>query len=256
MGYLQALRAGISTSTMSNLCSRAPAISRCLGKRRCRSARRRMPGHIRRSMNCARPRKGGMHSQGRQALSLLPASGMVGGGRFRADRSRLPAGEPGLPLSRGLCRGTAAAGRRALGGLAMAASNWNCRVARISSRQREDALLVGELFDALEQEERLAAGLKPALRSLLPTVLQAALIDPAAFADPAHPLRSMLDKVLRLGRCLRSAQSSPGGAGAGRDRNPQCQLPGRCGMCSVSRHRRWTNCWRCSSVPTATVPSG
>ena len=109
----------------------------------------------------------------------------------------LAGGEPALPLTAGF-----AGMQRPPVGEHWAASQWLHELERqgcaISPRQREDALLVGELFDALDQEERLAAGLKPALRSLLPTVLQAALIDPAAFADPAHPLRSTLDKVLRL----------------------------------------------------------
>lgn len=106
-------------------------------------------------------------------------------------------GEFALPLAEGF----AGIGRPPAGEH-WAASQWLHELeqqgCRISSQQREDAQLVGELFDALNQEERLAAGLKPALRTLLPTVLQASLIDPAAFADPAHPLRSTLDKVLRL----------------------------------------------------------
>lgn len=133
-------------------------------------------------------------AQSQAASDLLPgAAGQVG----PAPVETLTRGEPGLPLSAGF-----AGVQRPPAGEHWAASQWlhelELQGCRISPQQREDALLVGELFDALEQEERLAAGLKPALRSLLPTVLQAALLDPAAFADPAHPLRSTLDTVLRL----------------------------------------------------------
>ena len=68
----------------------------------------------------------------------------------------------------------------------------------LSNQQREDASLVGDLFSALEQESNIALGVKPALRRLLVPVLQAALQDPAAFADPTHPVRTTLDRFLRL----------------------------------------------------------
>lgn len=136
---------------------------------------------------------------GRQARR--PVGHAIGQGAVGSPYSTsadLPSGsEAGLPLAEGF-----AGVQRPPAGEHWAASKWlhelESQGCMISPRQREDALLVGELFDALDQEERLAAGLKPALRSLLPTVLQAALTNPAAFADPAHPLRATLDKVLRL----------------------------------------------------------
>ena len=68
----------------------------------------------------------------------------------------------------------------------------------LSRRQREDASLVGEMFASLEREPLIAAGLKPALRSLLPQVLQATLQDPKALADPQQPVRATLERILQL----------------------------------------------------------
>ncbi|WP_068825856.1 DUF1631 family protein [Pseudomonas sp. BMS12] len=69
---------------------------------------------------------------------------------------------------------------------------------QLSPRQREDTQLVGEVFQALAQEARVAPGLKPALQRLLLPVLESALREPAAIADSSHPVRATLDRVLRL----------------------------------------------------------
>ncbi|MFT5782516.1 MAG: diguanylate cyclase (GGDEF)-like protein [Pseudomonas sp.] len=69
---------------------------------------------------------------------------------------------------------------------------------QLSARQYDDAGLVAELFQHLEQQAVIATGVKPALRRLMPAVAQAAILDPAAFADPAHPVRATLDKLMHL----------------------------------------------------------
>lgn len=90
--------------------------------------------------------------------------------------------------------------KTATGGVAMAQlfPQLEAQGYALSAHQREDATLVGDLFNALEQEPNIARGVKPALRRLLIPVLQAALQDPAAFADPNHPVRATLDRFLRL----------------------------------------------------------
>lgn len=70
--------------------------------------------------------------------------------------------------------------------------------AALSPRQRDDAGVVAELFQHIEQEAVIARDIKPALRRLLLPVAQAAMLDPAAFADPTHPVRATLDKLMRL----------------------------------------------------------
>lgn len=68
----------------------------------------------------------------------------------------------------------------------------------LSVRQADDAGLVADLFQHIEQEAVIAPSVKPALRRLMVPVAQAAILDPAAFADPTHPVRSSLDKMMRL----------------------------------------------------------
>lgn len=79
--------------------------------------------------------------------------------------------------------------------------------AQLSPRQYDDAGLVAELFQHLEQQKVIASGVKPALRRLMAPVAQAAILEPAAFADPAHPVRATLDKLMRL--CDFSEPSNP-----------------------------------------------
>ncbi|OHC27096.1 MAG: hypothetical protein A2Y50_13635 [Pseudomonadales bacterium RIFCSPLOWO2_12_59_9] len=79
--------------------------------------------------------------------------------------------------------------------------------AQLSPRQYDDAGLVAELFQHLEQQSLIAPGVKPALRRLMAPVAQAAILEPAAFADPAHPVRATLDKLMRL--CDFSEQANP-----------------------------------------------
>lgn len=67
-----------------------------------------------------------------------------------------------------------------------------------SPRQRQDAQLVADLFQHIEQEQIIAPAVKPALRRLMAPVAQAAMLEPAAFADPQHPVRATLDKLMRL----------------------------------------------------------
>lgn len=67
-----------------------------------------------------------------------------------------------------------------------------------SPRQRQDAQLVADLFQHIEQEQIIAPAVKPALRRLMPPVAQATMLEPAAFADPQHPVRATLDKLMRL----------------------------------------------------------
>ncbi|OYT96298.1 MAG: diguanylate cyclase [Pseudomonas sp. PGPPP3] len=67
-----------------------------------------------------------------------------------------------------------------------------------SPQQCQDAQLVAELFQHIEHEEVIAPGVKPALRRLMAPVAQAVMLDPAAFADPLHPVRASLDKMMRL----------------------------------------------------------
>ncbi|MDP3845068.1 MAG: DUF1631 family protein [Pseudomonas sp.] len=70
--------------------------------------------------------------------------------------------------------------------------------AHLSPRQYDDAGLVAQLFQYLEQQTMIASGIKPALRRLMAPVAQAAILEPAAFSDPAHPVRATLDKLMRL----------------------------------------------------------
>nr|MBP8185180.1 DUF1631 family protein [Pseudomonas sp.] len=79
--------------------------------------------------------------------------------------------------------------------------------AQLSPRQYTDAGLVAELFQHLEQHKVIAAGVKPALRRLMTPVAQAAILEPQAFADPSHPVRATLDKLMRL--CDFSEPSNP-----------------------------------------------
>jgi diguanylate cyclase (GGDEF)-like protein len=79
--------------------------------------------------------------------------------------------------------------------------------AQLSPRQYTDAGLVAELFEHLEQQAVIATGVKPALRRLMAPVAQAAILEPAAFADPSHPVRATLDKLMRL--CDFSEPSNP-----------------------------------------------
>lgn len=67
-----------------------------------------------------------------------------------------------------------------------------------SPRQSQDAQLVADLFQHIEHEHVIAPAVKPALRRLMAPVAQAAMLEPAAFADPQHPVRASLDKVMRL----------------------------------------------------------
>ena len=67
-----------------------------------------------------------------------------------------------------------------------------------SPQQCQDAQLVAELFQHIEHEEVIAPGVKPALRRLMAPVAQAVMLEPAAFADPLHPVRASLDKMMRL----------------------------------------------------------
>lgn len=70
--------------------------------------------------------------------------------------------------------------------------------AELSPRQSADAGVVAELFQHIEQEEVIASNVKPALRRLMVPVAQAAMLDPAAFADATHPVRATLDKLMQL----------------------------------------------------------
>lgn len=70
--------------------------------------------------------------------------------------------------------------------------------ATLSSRQSDDAGVVAELFQHIEQESVIAQDIKPALRHLMLPVAQAAMLEPAAFADTTHPVRATLDKLIRL----------------------------------------------------------
>ncbi|MGH8432906.1 MAG: DUF1631 family protein [Pseudomonas sp.] len=74
----------------------------------------------------------------------------------------------------------------------------NAAGAPLTPRQRDDAGLVAELFQHIEQESIIATDIKPALRRLMVPVARASILDPAAFADPAHPVRATLDKLMRL----------------------------------------------------------
>jgi len=67
-----------------------------------------------------------------------------------------------------------------------------------SAQQCQDAQLVAELFQHIEHEQVIAPAVKPALRRLMAPVAQAVMLDPAAFADPLHPVRASLDKMMRL----------------------------------------------------------
>lgn len=69
---------------------------------------------------------------------------------------------------------------------------------RLTSRQREDTHLVSEVFQALGQQAGMAPALKPAVQRLLLPVLEATLKEPAAIADGSHPVRTTLDRMLRL----------------------------------------------------------
>ncbi|WP_025165811.1 DUF1631 family protein [Pseudomonas taeanensis] len=68
----------------------------------------------------------------------------------------------------------------------------------LSGRQQDDVALVAELFQSVDQEAVIAEGLKPALRRLMFPIAQAAALNPQAFADPEHPVRATLDKLMRL----------------------------------------------------------
>ncbi len=68
----------------------------------------------------------------------------------------------------------------------------------LSSRQRDDAGVVAELFQQIEQEPTIATAIKPALQRLMVPVAQSAMREPAAFADITHPVRVTLDKLIRL----------------------------------------------------------
>src|SRR3990167_5222768 len=70
--------------------------------------------------------------------------------------------------------------------------------ASLSPRQSDDAGVVAELFQHIEQESLIAQDIKPALRHLMLPVAQAAMLEPAAFADTSHPVRATLDKLIRL----------------------------------------------------------
>lgn len=67
-----------------------------------------------------------------------------------------------------------------------------------SPRQRQDAQLVADLFQHIDQQPVIAPAVKPALRQLMAPVAQAAMLEPAALADPQHPVRASLDKMMRL----------------------------------------------------------
>lgn len=67
-----------------------------------------------------------------------------------------------------------------------------------SPRQSQDAQLVADLFQHIEREQVIAPAVKPALRRLMAPIAQAAMLEPAEFADPQHPVRASLDKVMRL----------------------------------------------------------
>ncbi len=69
---------------------------------------------------------------------------------------------------------------------------------QLSARQYDDAGLVADLFQHLEHQAVIATGVKPALRRLMTPVAQAAILEPAAFADPTHPVRATLDKLMQL----------------------------------------------------------
>ncbi|WP_372875880.1 DUF1631 family protein [Pseudomonas sp.] len=68
----------------------------------------------------------------------------------------------------------------------------------LSPRQSADAGVVAELFQHIEQESAIASNVKPALRRLMVPVVQASMLDPAAFADSTHPVRATLDKMMQL----------------------------------------------------------
>lgn len=68
----------------------------------------------------------------------------------------------------------------------------------LSQRQQDDAGVVAELFQYFEQDNIVAKDIKPALRRLMLPVAQAAMLEPAAFADATHPVRATLDKLMRL----------------------------------------------------------
>ncbi|MEX6504265.1 DUF1631 family protein [Pseudomonas zhanjiangensis] len=70
--------------------------------------------------------------------------------------------------------------------------------AELSPRQSADAGVVAELFQHVDHEALIASDIKPALRQLMLPVAQAALLDPAAFADSTHPVRATLDKLMQL----------------------------------------------------------
>lgn len=68
----------------------------------------------------------------------------------------------------------------------------------LSPRQKEDGALVGALFKALGEDQRIAPALREPLQQLMPNVLQASLQDGQVFADQSHPLRATLDRLLQL----------------------------------------------------------
>jgi diguanylate cyclase (GGDEF)-like protein len=68
----------------------------------------------------------------------------------------------------------------------------------LTPSQRHDAGVVADLFQQIDHEQAIATAVKPALQRLMLPVVQAAMRDPAAFADISHPVRATLDKLLRL----------------------------------------------------------
>ena len=74
----------------------------------------------------------------------------------------------------------------------------NAAGVELSPRQSADAGVVAELFQHVEREAVIASDVKPALRRLMLPVAQAAMLDPAAFADSTHPVRATLDKLMQL----------------------------------------------------------
>src|SRR5690606_1241631 len=79
--------------------------------------------------------------------------------------------------------------------------------AALSPRQREDAGLVAELFHQIDQEPLIASDIKPALRRLMVPIARATMFEPEAFADPGHPVRATLDKLMSL--CDRTEPPNP-----------------------------------------------
>ncbi|MDX5372087.1 MAG: DUF1631 family protein [Pseudomonadaceae bacterium] len=157
----------------------------------------------------------------RQRITPLPEPQAPSQGRRTLQGGRKPSSQAAWQAMHGLQGGESPAQAEAPGGQAPAIAaalsplyrevpprqGWSApellaqlerQGCRLSTRQREDTQLVSEMFQALGEEARIAPALKPTLQRLLLPVLQSTLEDSAAIADGNHPVRTTLDRLLRL----------------------------------------------------------